>query len=720
MSAVVEVVADTFQAVGDAVGAVAEVVTSAVQEVATVVEDTAKAVVATVEAVAEDPMKALPMIAVAVAAPYVAPYLWAGATTATAAAVLNTGIALAQGADPLDIAKNLAMSTVTQGIASELDLSTGYNFADKALGSAASAAIEGRDIENAIGSSLGGSLVSMGTGAITREIRNFDYKDFFDEAINSSEMSDKDATLLAQGRIFEDGVNSGISADEAAEIAENFDPNAEEYVAYKNAPASKEEILNAEIFKDAIEHGFSQEEAAAIAKGVIEGQNPTVSNPVAGSSVTVEGYDSDVPETTSPITYASVSKEDLDKELGDGEIDQETYDALIKYASDLTESEQEYVDPFEESPIDATKPEETDLDFDFDAPEEESPIDATKPVAYGALNATTDEDGNTVYTYDDGSTLTMDSDNKVMDVTEATDYYQETDFDEETGTGGTTFDNALERAEDGDYSEYEYLEVEDPKSKSGFSLKFGKPSVARQSSARVARSRIAPKAPSTSGSNTNLTSPTGGLDSLGGGQYGVGLTSGATKGNTDYSLLGEQEIEEPQGFASGGSSNSSTQGVYDLSTTAGSPFLGGGNSDIMALKPGTIKGKINYALPGYPFGQEWKAAKTGGSIQNAPAGHKPQFFSEGGLGSMKNTYVKGKGDGTSDSIAAMLANGEFVIPADVVSNLGNGSNDAGAKVLDEFLRTIRAHKRKANPKGLPPDSKGALGYLATAKKKVKK
>jgi hypothetical protein len=207
---------------------------------------------------------------------------------------------------------------------------------------------------------------------------------------------------------------------------------------------------------------------------------------------------------------------------------------------------------------------------------------------------------------------------------------------------------------------------------------------------------------------------------LGGGQYGVGLTSGATKGNTDYSLLGEQETEEPQGFASGGSSNSSTQGVYDLSTTAGSPFLGGGNSDIMALKPGTIKGKINYALPGYPFGQEWKAAKAGGSIQNAPEGHNPQFFSEGGLGKMKNTYVKGEGDGTSDSIAAMLANGEFVIPADVVSNLGNGSNDAGAKVLDEFLRTIRAHKRKANPKGLPPDSKGALGYLATAKKKVKK
>ena len=68
----------------------------------------------------------------------------------------------------------------------------------------------------------------------------------------------------------------------------------------------------------------------------------------------------------------------------------------------------------------------------------------------------------------------------------------------------------------------------------------------------------------------------------------------------------------------------------------------------------------------------------------------------------------------------MLANGEFVIPADVVSSLGNGSNDSGAKVLDELLKTIRSHKRKADAKHLPPDSKGALGYLLEAKKKAKK
>jgi hypothetical protein len=66
----------------------------------------------------------------------------------------------------------------------------------------------------------------------------------------------------------------------------------------------------------------------------------------------------------------------------------------------------------------------------------------------------------------------------------------------------------------------------------------------------------------------------------------------------------------------------------------------------------------------------------------------------------------------------MLANGEFVIPADIVSALGNGSNDAGAGILDRFLNTIRKHKQQHNAKNLPPDSKGPLAYLLEAKKRA--
>jgi hypothetical protein len=98
--------------------------------------------------------------------------------------------------------------------------------------------------------------------------------------------------------------------------------------------------------------------------------------------------------------------------------------------------------------------------------------------------------------------------------------------------------------------------------------------------------------------------------------------------------------------------------------------------------------------------------------------HVPEFYSEGGLKSMDHTYVTGDGDGTSDSIPAMLANGEFVIPADVVASLGNGSNESGASVLDQFMKAIREHKRDAHPDHLPPDSKGPLAYLQEAQKKV--
>jgi hypothetical protein len=95
--------------------------------------------------------------------------------------------------------------------------------------------------------------------------------------------------------------------------------------------------------------------------------------------------------------------------------------------------------------------------------------------------------------------------------------------------------------------------------------------------------------------------------------------------------------------------------------------------------------------------------------------HNPEFFSEGGL---QHRYVTGDGDGTSDSVPAMLANGEFVIPADVVASLGNGSNEAGALVLNNFLSVVREHKQDHESNELPPDSKGPLSYLAEAKEKA--
>jgi hypothetical protein len=77
-------------------------------------------------------------------------------------------------------------------------------------------------------------------------------------------------------------------------------------------------------------------------------------------------------------------------------------------------------------------------------------------------------------------------------------------------------------------------------------------------------------------------------------------------------------------------------------------------------------------------------------------------YSDGGR------MLKGPGDGMSDSIPATiagkqparLADGEFVVPADVVSHLGNGSTDAGAKKLYgmmDKIRKARTGKKKQAP-----------------------
>ena len=77
--------------------------------------------------------------------------------------------------------------------------------------------------------------------------------------------------------------------------------------------------------------------------------------------------------------------------------------------------------------------------------------------------------------------------------------------------------------------------------------------------------------------------------------------------------------------------------------------------------------------------------------------------------------VTGQGDGQSDDIPAMLADGEFVIPADVVSALGNGSTKAGSDKLYEMMHSIRKRARSTHVKDLPPPAKSPLSYLSSKK-----
>jgi hypothetical protein len=178
--------------------------------------------------------------------------------------------------------------------------------------------------------------------------------------------------------------------------------------------------------------------------------------------------------------------------------------------------------------------------------------------------------------------------------------------------------------------------------------------------------------------------------------------------DTDYQLAGQfKKMANENKMASGGllQANQQSLPTYDVAA----PFIGA--EDLTPrLRPNLTRRNINYQLPGY----ERIGFAEGGSIE----GHNPQFFSEGGLNSLENRYVTGAGDGTSDEVPAMLANGEFVIPADVVSALGNGSNESGASVLDQLLQVIREHRQDHDPEDLPPDSAGPLAYLLEAKKRA--
>jgi hypothetical protein len=81
--------------------------------------------------------------------------------------------------------------------------------------------------------------------------------------------------------------------------------------------------------------------------------------------------------------------------------------------------------------------------------------------------------------------------------------------------------------------------------------------------------------------------------------------------------------------------------------------------------------------------------------------------------------VTGEGDGQSDDIPAMLADGEYVFDADTVAQLGNGSSKAGSDMLDKFREEIRAHKRSAPVNKIPPASKSPLQYLKQAQSRSK-
>jgi hypothetical protein len=156
------------------------------------------------------------------------------------------------------------------------------------------------------------------------------------------------------------------------------------------------------------------------------------------------------------------------------------------------------------------------------------------------------------------------------------------------------------------------------------------------------------------------------------------------------------------------------------------PTMTGPDGKIIPYRPG--QGGISYFTPSrfvpyVPPTSDGSNDTTGGgssddktTVKNAAGGYMP-----GGIAMLaRGRYLKGNGDGVSDSIPARfadsgqearLADGEFVIPARVVAEIGNGSSDAGARKLYAMLDRVEAQAKKAK-RGKPSGADRELKKLA--------
>ena len=66
-------------------------------------------------------------------------------------------------------------------------------------------------------------------------------------------------------------------------------------------------------------------------------------------------------------------------------------------------------------------------------------------------------------------------------------------------------------------------------------------------------------------------------------------------------------------------------------------------------------------------------------------------------------------------VPAQIADGEYVFPEAFVTAVGNGNNKTGAKMLDAMRTELREHKRAAPNSKIPPKAKSPLDYLKMAK-----
>ena len=193
-----------------------------------------------------------------------------------------------------------------------------------------------------------------------------------------------------------------------------------------------------------------------------------------------------------------------------------------------------------------------------------------------------------------------------------------------------------------------------------------------------------------------------GAASLTAGTGGAGVVGGTAGMTTGQKLAAVTLASRALSSGGGGGGGTYTPTATTTTTQAPPPSIASSTYNPAFTMPNMFA--MNQTAPGtyyqpQTFSYNTRRAAQGGMMHAQGGVADLGGYAAGGK------LLKGPGDGMSDDIVAniagkqpaRLADGEFVVPADVVSHLGNGSTDAGAKHLYKMMDRIR-QARTGNPK----------------------
>lgn len=150
------------------------------------------------------------------------------------------------------------------------------------------------------------------------------------------------------------------------------------------------------------------------------------------------------------------------------------------------------------------------------------------------------------------------------------------------------------------------------------------------------------------------------------------------------------------------------EGGLTALSMGGGPVEQMSNANAVGANTGFPMADINRGAYATPYQQPISQnVLTGAQDTRVDAYTGQERLAEGGIASLGGysdggRLLKGPGDGVSDSIPATigdrqparLADGEFVVPARIVSELGNGSTDAGARELYKMMNRVQSARGK--------------------------